>query len=139
MNIGVRSATALRLAAALVMILLAAFFGFVGFNKVVDTIAELTRYGSWTIWIPNWLGRTVGWTELACALLLLVGLARRSVGRLGAVILIVNQIFAAAVHAAHWELGALPQNLILILLLVFVAVVARDQPSSSSTLQGASS
>src|ERR1044071_9408346 len=99
MGVEAKPVTALRIASALISILLAAFFGFVGFNKAFAPLADLARYGSWTIWIPETLGRAVGWSEIACALALLVGIARRPIGRAGAWILVLNQICAAAVHA----------------------------------------
>lgn len=111
--------------AAIIAVLPAAFFGFVGFNKAFASIADLTRYGAWTIWLAETAGRAVGWSEMACAIGLLGGFSARTrpLARLSAIILIVNQLAAAATHAAHGETGALPQNFILIALLGLVAAL----------------
>jgi len=113
----------MRLIVLLVSLLLAAFFGFVGYNKAFASLSDLARYGSWTIWIPAALGRIVGWSEMACAVALASGIVRRfiPVARASAGVLIANQFCAAAVHASHGELKALPQNAVLILLLARVA------------------
>jgi hypothetical protein len=109
--------------AAVIAVLVAAFFAFVGYNKAFASLADLTRYGAWTIWLPDVLGRLVGWSEMLCAAgLLCVFSARvRNLARVAAIVLIVNQLLAAAVHAAHGETGALPQNALLIALLGLVA------------------
>jgi predicted tellurium resistance membrane protein TerC len=106
-------------------VLLAAFFAFVGFNKAFASIADLARYGAWTIWLPEALGRAVGWSEMGCAVGLLGALAPRfrTIARIAAAILILNQLVAAATHAAHGETGALPQNAVLIALLALVAAL----------------
>lgn len=99
---------------------LAVFFGFVGWHKSVDNHTDLTRYGSWTAHLPEWLGRIVGWSELACAATLLIGLARPVWGRVAASVLIANQIAAALTHATTGEVAALPQNFVLIVMLATV-------------------
>lgn len=98
-------------------LLLAAFFGFVGFMKATASSADLARYGAWTVHIPPVLGRAVGWSEIALALALLGGLLPRPGPRLSALaagLLLLNQIVAAMVHANRGELSALPQNMALI-------------------------
>lgn len=104
-------------------LLLAAFFAFVGWSKATAPLDELARYHAWTVYLPEWLGRLVGWSELALALgLLTVPFAKvRCAAGGGAVLLIANQACAAAVHALHGEAAALPQNAVLMLLLAFVA------------------
>lgn len=94
---------------------LAVFFAFVGGNKALAPLADLARHHAWTIWLPEWLGRLIGVTEVLCALALLAGLHRtgRRWAMGAAIALIVNQAVAGAVHAAHAETGALPQNGIL--------------------------
>lgn len=115
---------------SVVAVLLAAFFGFVGYNKAFASIADLTHYGAWTIWVPEALGRAVGWSEMGCAVGLLGALAPRfrTIARIAAAILIVNQLAAAATHAAHGETGALSQNAMLI---AFLALVATLLPPSN--------
>lgn len=90
---------------------LAAFFAFVGWNKAFAPLADLARHGAWTVHLPQWLGRAVGGSELACAALLLV--------------LVANQACAAAVHLAHGEAAALPQNAVLMALLIALAWLGR--------------
>ena len=111
--------------AAVIAVLVAAFFAFVGYNKVFASLAELARYGAWTIWLPETIGRLVGWSEMLCAAgLLCIFIARcRHLARVAALILIVNQLAAAAVHASHGETSALPQNVVLVALLALVAAL----------------
>jgi len=111
--------------AAVIAVLVAAFFAFVGYNKAFASLADLARYGAWTIWLPETIGRLVGWSEMLCvAGLLCIFIARyRHLARVAALLLIVNQLAAAAVHASHGETGALPQNAVLIALLALVAAL----------------
>jgi len=113
-------------------LLLAAFFLFVGWYKTFAPIADLARYHAWTLFLPLWAGRLVGGSEMACALALVAGqwppLGR--LARASALILIVNQIAAAAVHFRHGETAALPQNAVLITLLALVAWLAPARQQS---------
>jgi hypothetical protein len=108
-------------------LLLAAFFVFVGGMKTFAPVQMLQQHHAWTTALPAWLGRLVGASELACAL----GLAGTAVLRRPrltsplAVALIVNQLVASAVHLARGEVGALPQNAVLIGLLLMTAFCAR--------------
>lgn len=129
----------IRVITLLVSFLLAAFFGFVGYNKAFASLSDLARYRSWTIWIPVLLGRMVGWSEMACAIGLVSGASSRCIpiARISAGILIANQLCAAAVHASHGELKALPQNAVLILLLALVAA-QRSRPILPKNRKGPS-
>lgn len=93
-------------AAAMLALLLAAFFGFVGWNKAFAPLAELARHGAWTVHLPEWLGRLVGWSELALA--------------------------AALVHLARGETAALPQNAVLIVILLALWGAARTQQGETA-------
>jgi hypothetical protein len=116
----------LRAAAAVLAIPLTAFFCFVGWNKAFATLAALARYGAWTVWLPESLGRLVGWSEMACAIALLAVLVRgrERLASVAAAILIANQAVAAAMHFTHGELRALPQNAVLVGLLLGVIFAA---------------
>ena len=116
--------TALRI---LLSLPLAAFFGFVGWMKASAPLATLTQHGAWTVRLPEALGRVVGVSEIACALLLLVGLLprRARIGAASALVLIANQGVAAAVHAGAGESHALPQNAVLVAALAPVAWLSR--------------
>lgn len=104
---------------------LALFFAFVGWNKAFAPLADLARYGSWTVHLPETLGRIVGWSEMLLALALLAGLLPgfRTFGRGAAAVLIINQLAAAAVHFTRGETAALPQNAVLIALLSLVVTL----------------
>jgi hypothetical protein len=112
-----------RFAVAVPVLLLAAFFGFVGWNKAFAPLAELARHGSWTVHLPEGLGRLVGWSEMALAAGLLAALAPRwrHLARIAAWLLIANQLAAAAVHYARGETAAMPQNAVLIAVLFVLA------------------
>jgi len=122
------SAVCRALIAAL-CVLLALFFAFVGWNKAFASLADLARHGSWTIHLPTWLGRVVGWSEMLLALGLVAGLspARRAIAAISALALVANQLVAAFVHFSHAEKAALPQNFVLILMLTLVASAWRPK------------
>ena len=112
---------------AVLCLLLAAFFAFVGWNKAFASLADLARFGAWTVYLPEWAGRLVGWSEMALAAALLSTFvpSRRTIARWSAVLLIANQVVAALVHLTHAETAALPQNGVLIALLFAVFIFAR--------------
>lgn len=114
-------------AVMLLALLLAAFFGFVGWNKAFAPLAELARHGAWTVHLPEGLGRLVGWSELALAAALLAVPVRPSIARIAALALVLNQIAAALVHGALGETAALPQNAVLIVMLLALWGAAREQ------------
>ena len=106
--------------------LLAAFFGFVGFMKAFAPMAELAIHRAWVVGLPVPLARAIGWSEMLCALILLVGAVARPAWATGAaIVLIVNQLVALSVHLARGETGALPQNLVLLGLLGIVVIASR--------------
>ena len=107
-------------------LMLAAFFGFVGWNKAFATLSDLASYGAWTVHLPEAAGRIVGWSELACAVGLLIPRTKFCV----AAALIANQIAAAAVHLAYDETAALPQNAVLVALLSVLAFFTFSQRRS---------
>lgn len=122
-----KSAVCRALIAALYVVL-ALFFAFVGWNKAFASLADLAHYGSWTVYLPELAGRIVGWSEMTLALGLLAGLHRRQVARFSALALVANQIVAALFHLTHGEAGALPQNLVLIVMLLLIAQAKRPGP-----------
>ena len=107
---------------------LAAFFAFVGYMKAFAPLAELRRHHAWTTALPDWTGRLVGWSEIACAAALILGSVlpgRRRWAMGAALVLLANQGVATAVHLSRGEAGALPQNAVLAVLLVATALLAR--------------
>jgi len=118
----------LAIATTLTALPLAAFFGFVGYMKTFASLTTLAQHRAWTTALPEWLGRAIGISELLCAIGLIAALSLR--GRLVwapwlALVLVINQIAAAAVHANRGELDALPQNAVLIALLMLCGTAAR--------------
>ncbi len=118
---------ALAVVTTLTALLLAAFFGFVGYMKTFASLTTLAQHHAWTVALPEWLGRVVGVSELLCAAGLLAALSLR--GKLAwaeriAAVLIVNQAAAAAVHLSRSETDALPQNAVLIVLILACGIAA---------------
>lgn len=122
----------LTVAALFVATLIAAFFAFVGYHKAFASLAELATHRVWTLALPVWAGRVIGWSELLLAVLLLALWlpGRHRVARISALILIVNQIAAGIVHATRGETDALPQNAVLIGLLGMIVLAASAQRST---------
>jgi hypothetical protein len=108
-------------------ILLAAFFAFVGYWKAFGPIEALAEHHAWVAGWPSWFARTVGWSELACAAALVAAAVAglRSLAFWTAIILIVNQLAALAVHASRDEAAAAgPQNLVILAMLSLIALQA---------------
>jgi DoxX-like family len=120
-----------RIGSFAAVLLLAAFFGFVGWNKAFAPLAELARHGAWTVHLPELFGRLFGWSEMTLAAALLAAMSPRwrHIARIAAWLLIANQIAAAAVHYAHGESAAMPQNAVLIAVLFVLAGTLAPDPS----------
>ena len=123
-------AIAKRAAVWLIQLLLAGFFGFVGYMKSFASMTDLESWHAWTSRLPPVLARGVGWSEILCAIgLVLPGLIRRRERLISwsALFLAVNQSVAIAFHAQRGELGhALAQNLVLMALSAVVWRAWRD-------------
>ena len=122
--------TAKLAAATVVALLLAAFFGFVGYSKAFARLSDLERHGAWTIHLPEFAGRLVGWSEMIGSALLVASVAVPRLRPLAvpvALYFIANQLAAAAVHAWHGEAGALPQNAVIIAAFIAIALVMRGR------------
>ncbi|MBU6267055.1 MAG: DoxX family protein [Sphingomonadales bacterium] len=116
-----------RLLVALAGLPVAAFFGFVGWYKAFAPLAELQAHHAWTAHVPGWIGRPIGWSELAGAAGLVAGLfpAAWRWTRIAALWLAATQVPSSVIHWLHGETGELPKNLTLIAVLCLVACLAR--------------
>lgn len=105
-------------------ILLAAFFCFVGYFKALGSWDVLLEHRAWVTALAPAPARAVGWSEIALGLLLLAAAQPRwrRVSWWAAVLLVLNQLFAAMVHLGRQELDALPQNVVVIALLALLIV-----------------
>lgn len=116
----------LKAFAWIVRILLATFFAFVGYWKAFGPVEALAEHHAWVAGFPVWFARSVGVSELAFAVMLLLP-ARFDQYRLvvwSAGLLFANQLAALAVHLARGEAAqAAPQNIVLLVLLALVAGV----------------
>ena len=116
---------ALQIANALLAVPLAAFFAFVGYYKAFAPLAELAKHSAFTVHLPDLLGRSIGWIEIACALALLAGIVWQRAGPAqiaAALFQIAEQGVSSLIHARHGEAAMLPQNALLALLLLVVAL-----------------
>ncbi|MBL8549012.1 MAG: DoxX family protein [Hyphomonadaceae bacterium] len=114
--------------------LLAAFFLFVGYWKALGPIEALAEHRAWVAQFPDLFARAVGWSEILCAIGLLIPAfpATRRVALWSALILAINQLVALGVHAARGEAAqAAPQNVFLIVALSAIAwATARHRVTS---------
>lgn len=130
------SRTFLGAALTLLTLLLAAFFGFVGYMKAFAPLDMLERHNAWTVHIAEPAGRAVGWSEMACALVLAAALIRPKwsrTGMLAAAILVLNQLDAAAVHFRQGETATLPQNAVIVAASLLVLLLHARRPFRSTT------
>ncbi len=109
-----------------IQLLLAAFFGFVGFMKAFAPMAELQVHHAWVADMQPAIARAVGWSEMLCAVGLIVPVrfaARRRLTAIAALSLFANQLVAIFFHGVRGDLAeALPQNLLLLGLLAAVSL-----------------
>jgi uncharacterized membrane protein YphA (DoxX/SURF4 family) len=105
--------------------LLAAFFLFVGFMKMLAPMAMLQLHHAWVADLPPVAARLIGVSEILCSLVLLLGLGfSRFVwpAAVAALLLLVNQMVAVAFHAARGELEISGlQNAVLVAALALIA------------------
>lgn len=109
---------------ALLTLLLGAFHGFVGYHKAFSTLEELVEHAAWTMHLPMWLGKTVGWVEMLVTAALLVALVRPPLARLGAwccIVFILMELVAAVTHYITQDGGSLTQNAVTISLTAILA------------------
>jgi uncharacterized membrane protein YphA (DoxX/SURF4 family) len=107
-----------------VQILLAVAFGFFGYPKVVQPIADLSAMLPWAAEMPALVVRFIGIAEIAGALgLVLPGLTKIQPKLMGwaAAGLALIMLLAAIFHATRGEFGNIAFNAVLFLLAAFVA------------------
>ena len=107
---------------------LAAFFGFVGWYKAFASLAELASHNAFTVHLPVWLGKALGWFEMAGGLTLLTGAITTRAHRAMqgfALALAVEQVGSSLIHWRYGETGMIGQNGLLIAMLLAVAWLAR--------------
>lgn len=108
-----------------VAVLLAAFYGFAGFNKISQTIPALSAMmGAWPAALPEWAVRTIGSLEISGALGLILPSLTRILPKLtpiAAACFVLLQIGAMITHISLGEANVLPVNIVLLLLAAFVA------------------
>jgi hypothetical protein len=75
---------------AALTLLLGAFHGFVGWHKAFSSHEELVRHSAWTMHLPAWLGKLVGWTEMILTAALLLALVRPKLARIGVWVCILS-------------------------------------------------
>ncbi len=105
-------------------ILLAAFFGFAGFNKISQSPDALVAMGmAWVGSAPVGLVRFVGLAEVAGALGMILPIATRIMPQLTALAALgfaVIQVLAMGLHIMRGEFMVLPMNLILLAIALLV-------------------
>ena len=102
---------------AALTLLLCAFHGFVGWHKAFSSHEELVRHSAWTMHLPVWLGKFVGWTEMILTAALLLALVRAKLARVGVwvcILFIVMELISAVTHYVTKDGGSLAQNAVAI-------------------------
>ena len=104
---------------AALTLLLGAFHGFVGWHKAFSSHDELVRHSAWTMHLPVWLGKLVGWTELILTAALFLALVRPKQARIGVwvcILFIAMELTSAVTHYVTQDGGSLAQNAVAITL-----------------------
>ena len=114
-------------------LLLSAFHGFVGWHKAFSTHEELVQHAAWTMHLPMWLGKLVGWTEMAVTAALLVAMVRPQLARVGVlacIAFIVMELVATVTHYVTQDGGSLVQNAVTISLTALLTglYASRERP-----------
>ncbi len=123
-----------RIAYASLALPLLAFMAFVGYHKVFSSMADLARYGAYTAHLPEWMGRILGFAEMASAAALLAGIMpgwRKGVKPAG-IFIILSQILSSIIHVQHGETAALPQNAVIALVAALLIWLCRPRPSENA-------
>ncbi len=132
---------ALRLVAmAALTLLLGAFHGFVGWHKAFSTHEELVQHAAWTMHLPMWLGKLVGWVEMVVTAAVLLALFRPRLARVGlwsCLAFIVMELAAAATHYVTQDGGSLVQNAVTISLTAVLAWLFATRISFAGAHQNA--
>jgi len=113
MNTRTLMTIARELLLAALTLLLSAFHGFVGWHKAFSSHEELVRHSAWTMHLPVWLGKLVGWTEMILTAALLVALVRPKLARIGVwvcILFVLMELISAATHYVTQDGGSLAQN-----------------------------
>jgi putative oxidoreductase len=105
-------------------VLLAAFYGFAGFNKLTQSMQSLAAMGmSYAIDFPELLTRFIGTMEVLGAVGIILPALTRIMPRLtplAALGFSIIQVLAMGVHISRGEFAVLPMNLVLLALSLFV-------------------
>ena len=115
---------------AVLVMPLAAFFGFVGWYTAFASLTELAQHSAFTVHVPVWLGKGLGWFEMAGAAALLTGLflpAARRVQGWFAWGLAAEQVLSSILHLQHDEAAMLPQNGVIVIMLAGIALLGRQK------------
>lgn len=105
-------------------LLLGAFHGFVGWHKAFSTHEELVKHSAWTMHLPMWLGKSVGWIEMVVTAVLLLAMVRPRLARAGfwaCIVLIVMEMVSSVTHYVTQDGGSLVQNALSIALTALLA------------------
>lgn len=116
---------------AALTLMIGAFHGFVGWHKAFSPLEELVRNSAWTVHLPDWLGKMVGWLEMALVAVLLVALLRPALARAGVAAgigLIALEAVAAFTHYVTRDGGSLAQNAVSIGLTGLMAWLYATRP-----------
>lgn len=110
----------------LLVLPLAAFSAFVGWNKAFAPLAVLAEHSAWTWHLPVWLGRFLGIAEIIAVVLLLAGLIMPRVAKMGfiaALWITLNNTVAMIVHIIHDETHTLMQSVLVISLCIVICIL----------------
>ena len=113
----------------LIRLAIAVFFTFVGYWKALGPLSALIEHHAWVSGYPVWFARSVGWSEISCAVMLITP----AIGKLryaaltGVVILFINNIAAFITHISRDELNLTPQNVVIGALLFFLMLYFKPQ------------
>ena len=136
---GNRLHPALLVVLILLALLIGGFSLFVGYHKALSPLETLAKNSAWTAHLPVWLGRAVGWAELAAAVPLFAGLTMRRLavaGYFAAIWITLNHMAATVIHVIHEEWHTLTQSAVVITLCLVMVAIYRIRASGNQLRGG---
>lgn len=116
----------LLISSYLLRYLIGAFIIFVGYWKGFGPIPALTEHHAWVAGFPDWFARTIGYLEIISGIIIILPNKfnpRPYLLNIACLWLAFNQPVSSAVHYVRGELDSLPQNALIVAILLAIILI----------------